>query len=198
MSKEQKKAGGVFAIEDEELKWRMMKQNSEGRKCEDLDSFMKQVFATDMSGVYDKDRYVACFMPATYKFDLENKEGAASPMDAAQAYVDFLVEGFSVFVWDRATRLYYCNEADEHIYKSLIEADERIYKDMLPAHVMQYMSDEDLSELRKLIDAKLPSRWTPHAKKKPAKKKPAKKKPAKKKPAKKKPAKKKPAKKRSR
>jgi len=147
---EQKKAGGVFAIEDEQLKWDMLEINSSGSPCPTLDEFMKAVFGFDQ--VEKRSRFVVCFMPGGYGFDLENECGAASPMDAAQAYISLITEGFSVYVWDRELKLSYYTEQNEYIYEPMIEETLKIPS---AEYIVKNSSDETLFELRKLIDDKL-------------------------------------------
>jgi len=150
MSDDKKKAGGVFAIEDEQVKWEMLEINAAGRECPTIDAFMQDVFSNDRHK--EAHRFVVCFMPAGYEFDLENESGAASPMDAAQAYISLITEGFSVHVWDSKTKLSYYTEQNEYIYEPMIEAGWSMRE---PKKIVQAMPDETLIELRKLIDEKL-------------------------------------------
>lgn len=126
---EKKKLGGIYAIKDEHLRFEMIYLSSNGEPCESLDKFKTIVFNHthhSQAVVTSKGRYVACLMPTEWDFDLEEYEGYASPLDAAKASIDLILEGWTVFVWDRYNRRIHRLESNEYIYsglKELIDSD---------------------------------------------------------------------------
>lgn len=127
MTKEQKKnkVGGIFAIEDDHLKWQMLKVNDSGKRCEDLKDFMQEVFSLEGKKDTKSNRFIVTFLPAGFDFELENELGVASAVDAAQGYVDLTYEGWTVLVWDKKLRLCYSIEQNEYIYSGVIAALEK-------------------------------------------------------------------------
>ena len=161
--KKDKKLGGVFVIDDEDLRTEMIRVNSEGKPCDDLDAFTAAIFEQDKLTFHDAfredSRYIVCFMPAGYEHDLSNEVGCASPMDAAKAYVDIVIEGFSVFVWDKQARTVHYTEQNLHIYQSLETLQEQLdslsmtHDDL--ANIVGRLSTDQLVELKQLIEIRL-------------------------------------------
>lgn len=117
-----KKVGGIYSIEDDQLKWDMMSIMSSGVPCHSLTEFMKKV-GGDRAG-----RFIVCPMPGMYDFDLENVSGSASPIDAMRSYVDLILEGYSFYVWDTKLNRVYYSEQNEYIYQPLEELIEQRLK----------------------------------------------------------------------
>lgn len=142
---EGKKLGGVFTIEDEQLRYDMVKFNTTGKPCPSQEAFFQDAFRTVLS---DSERYVVCFMPAAYGHDLKNEDGAASPIDAAKMYLELILEGFSFFVWDRETKTRHYSEQNEYVYEKLIEMQTGI-------HAIENSNEDWLHKMREKIDARL-------------------------------------------
>lgn len=148
--KPSERLGGVYAIEDPELRHEMVRLNTEGERCETTTGFERLLFRGadgPGSGGFDAGnppeplpRYLVSFMPASYEHDLSNASGCASPMDAAQAYVSLILEGYSVVVWDRSSDKAHCAEQNEYIYKGLEDLTD-------PKKVLDAMTDEDRHDL---------------------------------------------------
>ena len=112
--------GGVYAIEDDELRHEMVRLNTSGERCSSIEQFGRLLLRHEPCAVGPSpDRYLVCFMPASYEHDLSDASGCASPMDAAKAYVDLILEGFSVYVWDRSSSKVHYTEQNKYIYKGL-------------------------------------------------------------------------------
>ncbi len=157
--KKDKKLGGVFVIEDEDLRAEMAQVNAEGKPCDDIDAFADAVFEQDKQAIRSDLRYIVCFMPGGYEHDLSNEIGCASPMDAAKSYVDLVIEGFSVFVWDKQARTVHYTEQNLHIYQSLETLQEQLdslsmtHDDL--ANIVGRLSTDQLVELKQLIEIRL-------------------------------------------
>lgn len=122
-----KKVGGIYSIEDDQLKWDMMSIMSSGVPCHSLTEFMKKV-GGDRTG-----RFIVCPMPGMYDFDLENVSGSASPIDAMRHHVDLILEGYSFYVWDTKLNRVYCCEKNKYIYQPLEELIEQRVRDRVKA-----------------------------------------------------------------
>ena len=157
--KKDKKLGGVFVIEDEDLRAEMIRINAEGKPCDDLDAFMADVFEQDKLTFRGESRYIVCFMPSAYEHDISNEIGCASPMDAAKSYVDLVIEGFSVFVWDKQARTVHYTEQNLHIYQSLEELQGRhdsvslMHNDV--ENIVERLPEAKLRQLRNRIETKI-------------------------------------------
>ena len=155
-----KKLGGAFAIEDEALRYDMAQANAGGKPCRELGDLISESMTGTMMMLNslefnetpgDTSRYISCFASAGYDHDLTNEMGCASPMDAAQAHVDLVLEGYSVYVWDRVTNLVHVSEANEHLYASV----EKLRTPKPLAERIERLDENALRKLRTLIDARL-------------------------------------------
>lgn len=119
---EEKKLGGIYTIEDLDLRARMIKESTEGERCTRIQDFMSHVFSEGLKTVLgnrpqeiEYDGYMVCFMPGMYEHDIANAIGAASPMDAAKLYAELIAEGFTMMVWDGRTRKFHAFSWNEYI-----------------------------------------------------------------------------------
>src|SRR5690606_1275151 len=111
-----KKAGGIYAIEDEELAFEMISVQSGGDVCNSLDDFNKKL--NEHLTLWNC-RYIVSFSPGVYKFNLDNDTGCASVVDAARFHVNEILEGFDILVWDRKTNLAHWIDSNEYVYSSV-------------------------------------------------------------------------------
>lgn len=109
-----KKLGGIYSIEDGQIKWDMMEILSGGSPCNSLAELIEKVYSCRHG-----QRFFVCPMPALYDLDLENVSGAASPIDAMRLHVELLLEGYSFYVWDTELNVVYLSEKNEYIYQPL-------------------------------------------------------------------------------
>lgn len=116
MDEDDKKVNGIYAIENQPLKWDMLELMSGGDSCESIEAFEEMVFKH-----HRLERFIVCPSPGQFHLDLNNEIGAASPIDAIHHYIDLFICGYTFYVWDQVSKRAFCIDSNEYIYQPLDE-----------------------------------------------------------------------------
>lgn len=139
-----KKAGGIYAIEDDALKVEAIESMSTFTHIGSLDDFLKSVHRYGNDG---SDRYYVCVAPAAWEHCVENRSGASSPVDAAKEMIDLLSEGYPIYVWDSLAKLAYRFDPTPYIFEAFES------KKVGPEPLTESSSSEKVSQAAGVDDA---------------------------------------------